>query len=193
MSNAIGERVNGLHSLIPYGYTTPFSGIVSGTAGVTCTRNGTRYTFNCTLSANATPQKVMLGETMASWAGSLPATYSTIKLTDGHRYRLWIKHISGTATNNVYAAVYKDGTITNIATGTYLADGHYAEFVYDDETYPDGVCLAFAIRKKDTGNTLTNYCCDIWLEDITCAGDANIAPVEGVTAASTHNSGDLVL
>ena len=197
---SLDGRVNAVHSMVDYGYSE-----VKDVTGFK--RIGTQIIVNNTWSSNSGPIAFKLNGAFASGTSTsaIAGFTNPIKLTVGRKYRWQIQQISGTVANGsdvstpklAYPAVYTSGSSTLVvayADVQKIKEGHYAaDFVYTSEMdTAGGAQLCLGIR-RNAGAKVGNLVCQMTLEDITTAGDANIAPVEGVTAASTHNSGDLIL
>lgn len=174
-------RVNSLHNLIDYGYSAPLDGAGVSAGSLRMTRMGTRYTLNATYSSSSTPQKIILQETPQGYTSSFPSGQTPLTLVNGHKYRLHMFHVSGTATNTVAARFYA-GTISAVGSDTRIGEHQYSDILYDTTTYENGLYACIYVSKASTGNTLTNYTCDIVLEDIT---DAFGISVSGATPSIT--------
>ena len=115
--------------------------------------------------------------TMAQLANSGDAK---VRLTNGHRYRLYCRHISGdwqyASGQEVlghYVNVYRTNgsSLVALSAGHRIADGSEANFVYREGTdYPDGVYIVLAIRRTSGSKCkFDNLHIAIGLEDLGAA------------------------
>ena len=114
--------------------------------------------------------------TMAQMANSGDAK---VHLTNGHRYRLYLRHISGDwqyASGQEVLAIYtnayhvKGSELIALGVAKWASDGKgsVSEFVYNEGTdYPDGVYIGLAIRRTNSAKcSFDNFHIAIGLEDL---------------------------
>ena len=175
ISSGLSERIDTLHNLVDYGYSTD-SDLSMNSGAFTITRNGTHCTASGTLVANSTSIMIRVNGTLDGTAGESNYKNKTggMGLTDGHIYRWKIKHISGTI--SVYgweARVYTPGTQSKIAplnAVNVMPDGtKYCDFAYSSTDYPNGIKLTFYINRNGSEATFTGAVFECLLEDITYA------------------------
>ena len=179
----LDERVNALHNLVNYGYD-----IRGYTNGILKSRIGTTVVIDGHTSGTV-PTKVLLsGAPYVHLGGAWPSELTTgITLTVGRKYRLHCTEISGTRGGTVVPRFYPAGTFSfpsgqiNTETDSIIT--------YNTTDYPNGVFAALAVQ---AGKDYSDYTVQLIVEDITEAGDANIAPIDTPTATNTHQPGDLL-
>lgn len=194
--SALDSRVNAVHCMVDYGLT-PYDGLWRTSTGTRVIRNGTSLYIKADFTQGTYDNAVKLnGDLVFRSGNSTSATTFTpgLKLTVGHRYRLRVQVVSGTATIQPTAIWYGYQTYVRISGTTTInpsATDSYSDLTYTDALDTNGVIPAIVFPRSSANSLACTM--QATIEDITTAGDANLAPVEGVTAASTHNSGDLVL
>lgn len=222
LNNAI-NRISNLENfrsnekiLVNYYETPSSSGSIS--SNITIQRNGNRIILNGSIKSSSTPIRINIssnpisGYSTSSW----PTGYTTTGLTliSGHKYRLHVRHISGTAiketaTGNQNAVIitYFRRADTGEVIGTYYQDERtqelIGEYIHLDLNYSGKVHIFIVVNRYNSnpasssspGVILNNYTVDAWLEDVTYSDKKleNIAPVETSPTRNSHNQGDIII
>lgn len=212
VDNLEAFRSNGA-ALINYG--SGFSSVAVGNA--TCQKDGFRVVINGTMAHHAS-NTLRYYLTLPKIAGYNTVTYpdsyktSGMTLRDGHKYRVRMRHVSGTATMQttegtvnipVYPA-FKRATDGTTLGGIFIDDrtGEYiAEYVHTALNYSGLVHLCINLPRNNpspaegSSMQMDYYTADIIMEDVTYSDLKlnNIAPVETVPASFNHNAGDLII
>lgn len=183
----LDERVNALHTLVNYGYD-----ICAFNNYRLKSRVGTRVVLDGTTTGTVNTRIILTGEPMYVRSNTFPSTVTSgVRLTNGHRYRLYTVYISGSTLKEVNPYWTAPGS-WDAPTGTTAYGDGYCILDYNTTDYPNG---AIAYLSTPTANTLSDYTVQVIAEDITYgeAGDGNFAPVDTPTATSTHTTGSLLM
>lgn len=167
-SENVGTRVLDVNGLVNYGFEETEQSIT--TNGVTVTRKGTRVTLNGTRTGSGTDRYRLNGALV--YRTGTPTTSQNIAgfyPLAGHRYRIVMQQISGTAAYTGSAATpltvapYKAGTTTVYDSEM---DGDGTQGWFRRTVFGDGSGLALWISFP-VGWVFTNAVYDIQLEEVT--------------------------
>lgn len=189
--NELDTRTNTLNGLVNYGYDTPYTGTASGGSSaevysLTGVRNKTLLTLNGTCGTSGTALRLQLNSvtTLKVTKNTSSALGDGITLTDGHKYRLRMHVISGTAAQaNTVAWALPSGVqrVTGTSAVTDTATGDvYTDITYDAATYTSGLRALLFLNRATSGNTLTNWCAEFTIEDLTVSLQGRVQTIEGI-------------
>ena len=185
------ERTNELFALMNYGYDTPYD-LESGSTAATriaIKRNGVRILLNGTVSSSGVCViKINNDIQRKSTTSQIDSFTNGTYLQDGHTYKLYMKHISGTYTHpeteNVvpYITVYKQGAHSSV--GHYVATPGYVyvyEFTADSSEYM--ICLY-----NNLGRIANNYLIEVTMRDMEEESIYDLIPENAIQSVPSYDA-----
>ena len=97
--------------------------------------------------------RTIVSSEVQAWTG--------IQLTNGHAYKLMLKHMSGTSSNRISVSVYRAGESSSIGYYRFIDDGSFERFF----TAPSGKVNIVVYVPANTQFDTAEYC--LLLEDVT--------------------------
>ena len=189
--------------LVDYGYQAEPANLDYSGQKMNITRAGVRVTF----AGTAEDYKIVTGTypfvVKMNGTAARAATSSTIaglteptKLVVGHIYRLWAITTQRDASNttDILPFIFPSGSHGRVGTWPSGETGWHRSVTFEYTQAIDNVggvqiCLGYG---RSTATVLVSATVMCILEDITEAGDKNIAPIDTPTAKDTHAAGDLL-